>query len=300
MRITQEHVDSLYDADVVDQNGDKVGGVGQVYLDDATGAPAWVTAKTGLFGTRETFVPLSTADLEDGRIRVPYEKDFIKDAPSMDADEHLDESQEEDLYRYYSVQGGGAGTSVDGGTGTFSGGNTGPVVDRRDTGTAVDPAPLAEADRERDGVYDDRTDTSHHDADRGHTSDRDRMTLHEERVDVGTEQVETGRVRLRKHVVEDQKTVTVPVQREEFEVVREPVADGQVGDRSDLGDDEVEVAVHEERPVIDKDVVATEEVGVDRRVVTDERDVTTDVAHEEVEVVDDGARVRDDDVDRRG
>ena len=80
------------------------------------------------------------------------------------------------------------------------------------------------------------------------------------------------------------------------EVVREPVTDGGTAGRGDLGDDEVEVAVHEERPVIDKDVVATEEVGVQRNTVTDERDVTTDVAHEEVDVVQDDDRegLRDD------
>jgi stress response protein YsnF len=77
------------------------------------------------------------------------------------------------------------------------------------------------------------------------------------------------------------------VQREEFEVVREPVTDAARGDGSDLRDDEIDVAVHEERPVIDKEVVATEQVGVDRRVVTDERDVTTDVSREEVDVVED-------------
>jgi uncharacterized protein (TIGR02271 family) len=130
----------------------------------------------------------------------------------------------------------------------------------------------------------DRTDVGTRDVDR---DDADRMTLHEERVDVGTERVQTGRVRLRKHVVTEQETVTVPVQREEFEIVREPVTDGGGADRSDLGDDEIDVAVHEERPVIDKEVVATEQVGVDRRVVTDERDVTTDVSREEVDVVED-------------
>ncbi|MGD8151103.1 DUF2382 domain-containing protein [Ornithinimicrobium sp. Y1694] len=49
----------------------------------------------------------------------------------------------------------------------------------------------------------------------GRVGDEGSMTLHEERVGVGTEQVETGRVRLRKHVVTEQETVTVPVQREE-------------------------------------------------------------------------------------
>ena len=50
-------VDALYRATVFDRDGDKIGGVGEVYLDDTTGEPAWVTVNTGLFGLKETFVP---------------------------------------------------------------------------------------------------------------------------------------------------------------------------------------------------------------------------------------------------
>lgn len=285
--ITDDRIDSLYDADVVDRDGDSVGSVGQVYLDDNTGHPSWVTVKTGLFGTKETFVPLDQADLTDGRLQVPYEKSFIKDAPTMDADRHLSDEEQDELYAYYGVSGstgrGGtgtvgsdvAGTGSAAGTGTVGAGMTGTGT----TGTGGEEHPH-----------------THHDATAGeHDShaDGDRMTLHEERVDVGTERVETGRVRLRKHVVTDEKTVTVPVQREEFEVVREPVSEGTRGDAT-LGEDEVEMAVHEERPVVDKDVVATEQVGIDRDVVTDEREVTTDVSREEVDVV------REDGHDRTG
>ncbi|MGC5583466.1 DUF2382 domain-containing protein [Ornithinimicrobium sp. W1679] len=308
MRITQEHVDQLYNADVVDRDGESLGGVGQVYLDDHTGDPAWVTVKTGFFGTKETFVPLNDADYGDGAIRLPYEKSYIKDAPNMEADQHLSEGEQDELYRYYDVQGMGGTT---GGTGREG------VVDRdhdgRDDRLEGDSMPRGTA--MAGGLDDDRQDlnaggdvarqeyagdargdevraSADRDAVAGDVADRGtdegRMTLHEERVDVGTERVQTGRVRLRKHVVTDQKTVTVPVEREEYEVVREPVTDGGTADRGDLGDDEVEVAVHEERPVIDKDVVATEEVGVERTTVTDERDVTTDVSHEEVDVIKDG------------
>lgn len=290
MRITQEHIDQLYNADVVDRDGDSLGGVGQVYLDDNTGDPAWVTVKTGFFGTKETFVPLTEADYGDGTIRLPYEKGFIKDAPNMEADQHLSESEQDELYRYYEVQGMGGGTS------------RGDVdregfVDRDRDGRAddVEGNAMPRGAAMSGGLDEDRQDLNaggdvarQEYAGDARGNDEGRMTLHEERVDVGTERVQTGRVRLRKHVVTDQKTVTVPVEREEYEVVREPVTDGGTADRGDLGDDEVEVAVHEERPVIDKDVVATEEVGVQRTTVTDERDVTTDVAHEEVDVVQDG------------
>ncbi|WP_289017757.1 PRC and DUF2382 domain-containing protein [uncultured Ornithinimicrobium sp.] len=300
MRITQEHIDQLYNADVVDRDGDSLGGVGQVYLDDNTGDPAWVTVKTGFFGTKETFVPLTEADYGDGTIRLPYEKGFIKDAPNMEADQHLSESEQDELYRYYEVQGMG-------GTGRGDVDREG-FVDRDRDGRAddVEGNAMPHGAAMSGGLDEDRQDLNaggdvarQEYAGDARGTDEGRMTLHEERVDVGTERVQTGRVRLRKHVVTDQKTVTVPVEREEYEVVREPVTDGGTADRGDLGDDEVEVAVHEERPVIDKDVVATEEVGVQRTTVTDERDVTTDVAHEEVDVVQDDDRegLRDGDVD---
>ncbi|WP_228266629.1 PRC-barrel domain-containing protein [Ornithinimicrobium ciconiae] len=103
MPINSEHLASLTDADVIDQNGDKVGGVGQIYLDDATGQPAWVSVKSGLFGLRESFVPLAAAEAAGGNIKVPYTKDFIKDAPRVDAENHLDDSQQATLFSYYGV-----------------------------------------------------------------------------------------------------------------------------------------------------------------------------------------------------
>ena len=289
MNITQEQINDLYDAEVVTQDDDNLGGVGEVYLDDQTGEPSWISVKTGWFGTRQSLVPLEGADLSGGRIRVPHTKDTIKNAPNVDADQHLSEQEQDELFRYY----GGAGVDTSrytGGThdrggvtdgdpavaGGFSAGGANTDLDRgpgtdlgADRGTGVD----ADRDRVGSGVG------------TGSDVDRDRegsMTLHEERVDVGTERVETGRVRLRKHVVTEQETVTVPVQREEFEVVREPVSGEATGGR--LGEDEAEVTLHEERPVVDKDVVATERVGLDKQTVTDEKQVVTDVSHEEVDV----------------
>jgi sporulation protein YlmC with PRC-barrel domain len=103
MTVTPEDIQSLYDAEVVDSEGQRVGGVGHVYLDDDSGRPAWVTAKTGLFGLRETFVPLHGADVAVGEIRVPYTKDFIKDAPNIDDESHLDDDDQQQLSRYYRL-----------------------------------------------------------------------------------------------------------------------------------------------------------------------------------------------------
>src|SRR5699024_2766546 len=118
--INSEHLASLTDAHVIDENGDKVGGVGQIYLDDATGQPAWASVKSGLFGLRESFVPLAAASIVDGNIQVPYTTDHIKDAPRVDAENHLDDSQQSTLFDYYGVDRGALGGSAE--AGEYAGG----------------------------------------------------------------------------------------------------------------------------------------------------------------------------------
>lgn len=86
-----------------DSNGEKVGAVGEVYLDDATGYPAWVTVNTGFFGTSESFVPLEGATVEGEDLHLPYTKAMIKEAPVQDADRHLEAEDEERLYEYYGL-----------------------------------------------------------------------------------------------------------------------------------------------------------------------------------------------------
>ena len=304
MNVSQEQINELYSAQVVTQDGEKLGGVGQVYLDDHTGEPSWVSVKTGWFGTSESLVPLDGAELtSEGTVRVVPSKDVIKDAPNVDADAHLSAEDQDELFRYY----GGAGVNVSrygdrdtaGTTGTGTGtGTAGTGTHTGTTGTGTGTTGTGDRDAAVDdvlshqGVHAEGRTTSG-DADRRSTDDGS-MTLHEERVDVGTQQVETGRVRLRKHVVTEQENVTVPVQREEVEVVREPVAPGDTDTGGRLHDEEAEVTLHEERPVIEKDVVATERVGLEKETVTDEQQVVTDVSHEEVDVDRQGT------VDRQG
>lgn len=95
--------EDLFNSDVVDVNGNKIGAIGQVYLDDQTGQPSWVTVKTGWFGLKETFVPLELAIVADGVITVPYSEEKVKDAPRVDPDKHLDADEEAQLYSYYGI-----------------------------------------------------------------------------------------------------------------------------------------------------------------------------------------------------
>lgn len=96
-------VDDLYDATVIDADGDKVAGVSQVYLDDQDGTPNWVTVRTGFFGANESFIPLDGASFTAGELRVPYGKQAIKDAPNFDAEYHLSPEDEQQLYRHYNL-----------------------------------------------------------------------------------------------------------------------------------------------------------------------------------------------------
>jgi stress response protein YsnF/sporulation protein YlmC with PRC-barrel domain len=102
----------------VDRNGDKIGTVDEVYLDDATGKPEWAAVRTGLFG-RDAFVPLATSDFVSDELRIPYDKSQVKDSPDFGVGQHLSPEQELQLYRYYGLEvpsggnGSGSGSAKD-------------------------------------------------------------------------------------------------------------------------------------------------------------------------------------------
>jgi sporulation protein YlmC with PRC-barrel domain len=118
--IDQASVPSLMGSTVRDSAGEKIGKVGQVYLDDTTGQPEWVTVRTGLFGTKESFVPLAAARVEGDELVVDIPKSKVHDAPRIDEDGHLSEEQETELYTYYGVSQGpfGRQTPTDAGPDT--------------------------------------------------------------------------------------------------------------------------------------------------------------------------------------
>src|SRR3954451_7868727 len=101
--IGTETISRVIGQDVYDASGDKIGSASEVYLDDESGQPEWVTVRTGLFGTKESFVPIGDADLTDDGVRVSVSKDRVKDAPKIDAEGHLSPEEEQELYRYYGI-----------------------------------------------------------------------------------------------------------------------------------------------------------------------------------------------------
>ena len=113
MPITENDLTGLRDGNVISSSGDKIGSIGQIYLDDQTGEPTFVTANTGLFGMKQSFVPLQGARVQDGDVIVDYDKDTVKDAPRIDDDGSLTPEEEDQLYSYYGLS-GGAGTTTAG------------------------------------------------------------------------------------------------------------------------------------------------------------------------------------------
>lgn len=100
-------LDRIDNATAYGPDGDRIGKVGHVYLDDQTSEPTWVTVNTGLFGSSQSFVPLEGATVDGDDLRLAHTKDKVKDAPRMDTDQHLDRHEEEELYRYYGLSYGG-------------------------------------------------------------------------------------------------------------------------------------------------------------------------------------------------
>ena len=126
----------------------------------------------------------------------------------------------------------------------------------------------------------------------GPTTD-DAMTRSEEELSVGTAERETGRARLRKYVVTENVTKTVPVSHEEVRIEREPITDANRGDATEgpeISEEEHEVTLHAEEALVDKQVVPKERVRLDKDVVEDEHQVSETVAKEQIEV--DGAEER--------
>ena len=252
-------LDQLQNASVYATDGDKIGSVGQVYLDDVTNEPTFVTVKTGLFGANETFIPLQQAQTTADGITVPYEKAFVKDAPNVDADGSLTPQEEQRIYEYYSME----YTATEG-----------HVEDRRDVDTTA-------------GVVGDRdvvdTDRDVVDTDRREVNDADGVVVRDEHLNVGTERKASGRVRLRKQSYTTTETVEVPVTREEVVVERESVDPNSAEARRADADGEVSVTTFEETPVVEKTVEA-EKVSLGKRQIQETETVSEELRHEDVKI----------------
>jgi uncharacterized protein (TIGR02271 family) len=248
----------------VDANGDKIGKIEDVYLDRSSGEPEWLAVKTGMFGSNVSFVPIGEATTDGDDVRVGLDKDLVKDAPNVDADGELSPEEERRLYQHYGRS---------------------DYDDWSEDSEDRSEATYGRDDRATDtGREGDASDTVGRDTS-GPTTD-DAMTRSEEELAVGTQRRERGRARLRKYVVTENVTQTVPVEREEVRVEREPITDAnadQALDGPEISEEEHEVTLHAEEPVVEKRAVPKERVRLDKDVHTDEETVSEDVRKERIE-----------------
>ena len=254
MTLTESAVAAWRGRNAVDSDGNKIGSIDEIYMDAETGKPEWLAVKTGMFGSKVSFVPIAQAGETNGDVRLPYDKQQVKDAPNAEADGELSQDEEAALYSHYGLDYSEA---------------------RSDTGLPRGQrGGRKKADRDTVG-----RDTS------GPTTD-DAMTRSEEELKVGTASRERGRARLRKYVVTEQVQKTVPVQREEVRVEREPITDANIGDAKDgpaISEEEHEVVLHEEEVVTEKRAVPKERVRLDKDTVTDEQTVSEEVRKEQID-----------------
>lgn len=191
---------------VRDPDGEKVGTFGDVFLDRETDRPAWGSVRTGLFGTRESLLPLDGVTERDDELVVPYPRDVVKDAPNAEPDVALDEAEEARLYAHYRREYAPAAGAV----------------------AAGDPD-AETGDAERDTTAGEREATA------GTSGDSAEMIRSEEEVVAAHGPMRPAeRVRLKKVRVTDEVQKTVPVRREVVQLEHEPPPEGRVESVEDV------------------------------------------------------------------
>jgi uncharacterized protein (TIGR02271 family) len=319
---------------VVTEQGDKVGSIGAVYLDDATEEPTWVTVHTGLFGTKESFVPLAGASVEGDHLVVRYPRDLIRHAPSTERDGHLGPEDERTLYRHYGlvhptatrdeVPAPAATAVVPASAATAPAAATAAApaaAPATDPATEVTQAPADPMSATAAAVAPSAPSAPHAPSEAsGETHARAEshapvapLTTHapspvqaethddggtpwvvrsEERLRVDTEEYEAARVRLRKYVVTEEVSQSVPVQREELLIEREPITTATLdSDAADslFQEEAVEFVGREEHAVVTgKETVAVERVRLGRTKVTGRATVREQVRKERIDSSVDG------------
>jgi uncharacterized protein (TIGR02271 family) len=235
----------------VDPDGQKIGKIDEIYLDQETRKPEWALVNTGRFGTKSNFVPLAGATPAGEDVQLAFPKDAVKDAPGIEPEGELSQQEEKTLYGHYGLQ--------------YS-------ESRSDSGLPEGEAGGKTKKRGGKGK-------------KGASGD-DAMTRSEEELHVGTAQKERGRARLVKYVETEQVEKTVPVRREKARIEREPVTEANRDDATsgpEITESEHEVVLHEEEAVVEKRTVPKERVRLEKDVETGEEQVSEEVRKERIE-----------------
>ncbi|WP_279193242.1 PRC and DUF2382 domain-containing protein [Corynebacterium stationis] len=308
------NVKDLLTATAYDNNGDKVGDVNEVFVDDSSGQPTFVDVNHGLFGMGNSLVPLRGHSLDGDNLTLAYAKERIKGAPDFDADKPLTPEQQTEIYQHYGVS---ESSHLDGYTGgerprderpgnenTFAEGpytgtsHTDASADTTAEQSHLDGGPVGAAGAgagaglagagAADAAASAGTDTNSTEEPTASSNDNT-LIRNEEHLNVGTERVETGEARLRKYVVTETETVEVPVSHEEVRVERTPISAEEAEAQAKSGgldanrSEDASVTLHEERPVVNKETIPVEKVNLSTEEVSDTERVTEEVRKEQID-----------------
>jgi uncharacterized protein (TIGR02271 family) len=111
------------------------------------------------------------------------------------------------------------------------------------------------------------------------------VRLREEQLDIIKERVQVGELQLQKEVVEEQRTVYVPLLREEVYIERRPVTDGKYDGSAFTEDEIIRIPITEERIEVTKRPVVVEEVIVGKRKIQETKQVQDIIRKEEARIV---------------
>jgi uncharacterized protein (TIGR02271 family) len=270
--------EQLIGSRVTGKDGQVVGTVQQIFNDDKDGTPVWARIRGG---TRELFVPLGGSRATKDGLSVAFDTKQMMSSPDVGVERHMSATQTDQLKRHYGVT-----VPVQGGP---------PDADTKRGETKQDAAQRLQPQRGqarqdetgrgqgRGGQADGGT-APQDKAQRGEAQHgEDWLVRAEERVDVGTEMLESGRARLHKYVDTEPVEQTVHVYHEEYEIERVPIsAEEQV--RGEIAEGELEIILHEERPVLHKQAVAVERVRLKVKRVDEDRTLRDEIRRERVEI----------------
>lgn len=291
--ITIQQVPEVVGRTAYDRNHRKIGEVAQVFADDATGRPEWMTVRTGRFGAKESFVPVEPVEVRGDEVVIPFTRDEVRDAPMVAVEEdHLSLDDEQRLYDHYGLQ---YRPVTEYEAGTYEAGTAKAATAEAGAVEAEMAEPKAARNKMAEpGVAQART-AEPMAAGAGTAeveeaeypveySEPETMTRSEEHLQVGTEERETGRARLRKYVTTEYEQTSVPLRRERVRVERVPITEEerQHARDEDFVESEREMILHEDRPVVGRETVPVERVRMDKETVTADETVAGDVRREHV------------------
>ena len=278
---------TLLDYKVVDQTGTEIGMVHSFWADQQTGMLEFIGVKTGwLFGQNHV-VPVEKVEVDQATqsVRVPYTTDFVKGAPSFDADAEISDAEEANIFQYYGVRGGT--TTGRTGTETTTTSTTSRTADAAGMGAAGAASYAADSTTAKAS-----TDTTAARTNRTATSGQDiEVPLTEEEVKVGKRTVDAGQVRLRKIVRTEVVNQPVEIRHEDVVVERIAASDVRAGAASDFKEETIDVPLTREEVVVSKDAHVTGAVRLHKTEEAETQNVSETVRKEDVEVVRDGKTV---------